>query len=266
MLDSTQLFKQQQAPELRERLARDGYLLLRQVLNPADVLQARAFLLRELCKAKPACFENTEGKLVHGTRNVGLLHRQDLGKGPLVRKVLESPKLFALMALLYNCQATQIVTTGYKWLRAVAQGEFTGVHSDNVFVGGSPDLLTLWLPLGRVEVEQGALLICSGSHRSRAFAPVRETYGASQVGENGRESGWLTDNGADVATHVGRYGVTWATTNFQPGDVVVLRRDVLHMSATNKWADVRISCDTRWQPADDTRDSRLNEWRCCPEA
>lgn len=35
---------------------------------------------------------------------------------------------------------------GYKWLRGVARGEFTGLHTDRVFLGrGSDRLLTIWL-------------------------------------------------------------------------------------------------------------------------
>jgi hypothetical protein len=34
----------------------------------------------------------------------------------------------------------------YKWLRGVARGEFTGLHTDRVFLGrGSDRLLTIWL-------------------------------------------------------------------------------------------------------------------------
>lgn len=48
-------------------------------------------------------------------------------------------------------QVPEVITTGYKWLRAVAKGEFTGVHTDRVFLGrGSSRVLTAWLPLGKV--------------------------------------------------------------------------------------------------------------------
>lgn len=47
------------------------------------------------------------------------------------------------------------MTTAFKWLRAVAPGEFTGVHTDRVFLGrGSHRLLTAWIPLGDCPVEQ----------------------------------------------------------------------------------------------------------------
>ena len=75
-----------------------------------------------------------------------------------------------------------MVTSGYKWLRAVAKGEFTGLHCDRVFLGrGTHDLLTAWLPLGDVPSERGSLLVARGSHRLRAFDSLRGGYGASEV-------------------------------------------------------------------------------------
>ena len=48
-------------------------------------------------------------------------------------------------------QVPEVITSGYKWLRAVCQGEFTGVHTDKVFLGrGSPRVLTAWVPITQV--------------------------------------------------------------------------------------------------------------------
>ena len=35
----------------------------------------------------------------------------------------------------------EVTSTQYKWLRAVAKGEFTGLHCDQVFVGATQLLL-----------------------------------------------------------------------------------------------------------------------------
>ena len=60
---------------------------------------------------------------------------------------------------------------------------------------------------------------------------------------------------------VSAQAITWHTADFQPGDVVVLQLGSFHMSAANVSNTLRISCDTRWQPAQDARDPRLHEWR-----
>ena len=161
------------------------------------------------------------------------------------------------------------MTTRFKWLRAVAGGEYTGPHADRVFLGrGCDRLVTAWIPLGVVRVEDGALLVARGSHANAAFTRVRETYGASEVGEDGTRSGWLADDAAAVAGMLGEGAeVDWRTTRFEPGDVAVLGIDTVHMSASNASGEeggdarLRVSCDTRWQPAAAKADDRVREWR-----
>ena len=46
----------------------------------------------------------------------------------------------------------------------------------------------------------------------------------------------------------------------QAGDVVILHPEVMHMSAANISSSIRLSCDTRWQPANDARDPRFKFW------
>lgn len=43
-----------------------------------------------------------------------------------------------------------------------------------------------------------------------------------QVGKDGTQSGWYSDNGADLAHMISPHAVDWRTTNFQAGDIVVL--------------------------------------------
>ena len=118
-------------------------------------------------------------------------------------------------------------------------------------------------------MEDGALLVARGSHADAAFKPIRETYGASEVGEDGTRSGWLADDAGAVAGMLGEGAeVDWRTTDFEPGDVAVLAIDTVHMSAANVSGEegrgaarLRVSCDTRWQPEGAPADDRVREWR-----
>lgn len=56
-------------------------------------------------------------------------------------------------------QGEEVVTPAYKWLRAVGDHEFTGLHMDRVFMGRSARMLTAWIPLGRVPIAQGPILV-----------------------------------------------------------------------------------------------------------
>lgn len=316
---------------LRETLRRDGYALLRGFLDARDVESARAVALEALMASKPDLFlledpggakekdlKKQAGLLRPDARALGLLARQDVAARAEVRRVTECDALFDVAArVLFSDDGDAglskertkrtkrtssppsprlAMTTAYKWLRAVAGGEFTGVHTDRVFLGGgSGRLVTAWIPLGDVRVADGALMVAAGSHADATFAGVRRTYGASAAGADGANSGWLTDDAAevlDVARRLNRDSaipavgeeardaanrneenvadtIDWRTCDFQSGDVVLLALDVVHMSLTNVSGEeakngaarARVSVDTRWQPEGDDPDPRVRAWR-----
>ena len=317
---------------LRETLRRDGYALLRGFLDARDVESARAVALEALMASKPDLFlledpggakeqdlKKQAGLLRPDARALGLLARQDVAARAEVRRVTECDALFDVAARVLFSDDGDVgliakertkrtkrtkrtssppsprlaMTTAYKWLRAVAGGEFTGVHTDRVFLGGgSGRLVTAWIPLGDVRVADGALMVAAGSHADATFAGVRRTYGASAAGADGANSGWLTDDAAevlDVARRLNRSfanretrgaanrseenvadAIDWRTCDFQSGDVVLLALDVVHMSLTNVSGEeggkngaarARVSVDTRWQPEGDDPDPRVRAWR-----
>lgn len=269
MTDSTSEHAARNWKLLKHRLDREGYLMLRNVLSASSVIKARICLLEELHRSKRECFAPglpaSEARAAEGAAGLGLLGRQDLAAKPPVSSVLEAPALFALMQGLL--EETDIITTGYKWLRAVARSEFTGLHTDRVFLGrGTSQLLTAWLPLGSVGPDLGSLLVAAGSHRLSCYSGVRNSYGTSQVGSDGTRSGWLSDNGEVLSAAAEGVEVDWRVADCRPGDVVVLGLDVLHMSASNESDPprIRLSCDTRWQAASEPRDPRLKVWHSDP--
>ena len=303
MRDSGALWRDRDDAALRARLADDGYVLLRRALDPAAVRAAARCVLRALRRARPEAFarfgnddasspSSSDDVLAVGAAGLGLLSMPEVAQLPKIRDVLEHPSLFALADALLRDDSrvpggerSSIITAKYKWLRAVAGGEFTGVHVDRVFLGGGGHdaLVTLWIPLGAVRRVDGPIVVARGSHRTFAFKHFRETYGRSVVGADGANSGWATDdasalpgllrkmNGRGNAEGDGSSrDVDWRTADFEPGDVVALGVDACHMSASNesgantaggKGARVRLSCDTRWQPACKETDPRIRVWR-----
>ncbi len=268
MEDASHLWRAGDLRALRRRLARDGYLLLRGALDRHAVLRARADTLQQLALAVPSAFAPgtalEDGFAAPGASALGLLGRQHIAARPLVSAVLECDTLFELAAALLGVAADEVITPAYKWTRAVAPGEFTGVHCDSKFVGGTPErTLTAWLPLGDVPLPMGGLLVAAASHRLRSFAAVRERYLSAPLGADGTASGWLCRDAADVAAHLPRGAAPpdWRAADVGAGDVVILRMDCLHMTARNVSDRIRTSCDTRWQPAGEARDGRITHWR-----
>ena len=51
-----------------------------------------------------------------------------------------------------------------------------------------------------------------------------------QVGADGTQSGWLSDNGAALADMMNPHAVDWRTADFEPGDIVVLGKIMCHCS------------------------------------
>ena len=43
-----------------------------------------------------------------------------------------------------------------------------------------------------------------------------------KVGADGTQSGWYSDNGADLTKMINPHAVDWRTTDFKAGDIVVL--------------------------------------------
>ena len=155
----------------------------------------------------------------------------------------------------------------YKWLRAVATGEFTGAHIDSVYMGrGSRQLTTCWIPFGDIPIEQGTLLVApKGTGANESVDPAYATLDVDAESAPAGATGQYTTDpvyvcnraAAAAAAAVGKGGDhVWVTEDFRMGDAVILPMDTLHMSTTNTTDRYRISCDTRWQPVADPHDER----------
>lgn len=249
--DSSGLLGDAQA--LRDRMAADGYLLLRGLQVRANVLRARDCILRYIQEQGALLpgtkledgIVNPEGKPANTMGRRGITHE------PEVRAVLESKEIFDFFGRFLGKPP---LTFDYKWLRCVKAPDCTGAHYDIVYMGrgSTANLYTVWTPMMDIPLELGPLAICAGSHRLPGFAKIRETYGRMDV-DRDRIGGWFSDDPVEI---VEKFGGRWQTTEFHAGDVIVFGMWTMHGSlrnATNRW---RISCDTRFQPADEPVDER----------
>lgn len=227
--------------------------MLRGLLPAALVSTARTRLLRELSAAKalrpgtaldsaivaPDCLDGE-------VPMPSLLRRLDLQALPEVLAVLEHENLFEATANIL--QVDEVVTTAYKWLRAVPPTTFTGPHMDRAYVGEGRRL-TAWIPLGPVRCGQrelGSLCWIPGSHTNPAVIERFKDY--RRVGSDGERSGWLA---ADAGALALPEGCVWRSSHFASGDVAIFGMDLLHTTVPNGTQSFRLSCDTRWQPLED---------------
>eukprot|EP00927_Polykrikos_kofoidii_P072736 TRINITY_DN68825_c0_g1_i1.p1 TRINITY_DN68825_c0_g1~~TRINITY_DN68825_c0_g1_i1.p1 ORF type:complete len:391 (-),score=68.68 TRINITY_DN68825_c0_g1_i1:20-1108(-) len=240
---------------LRRRLDEDGYVFLRGVVPQDVVAHARSVVLEHM---------DSQG-LVNRSRPldealVANTHAGDQGrlKGAetVARKegflsAVEHGNLFDLFGEVFG---KGCMTFDQKWLRAVSPGESSGFHMDSVYMSrGSSSLLTCWVPLGDVPWELGGLAVLRGSHRSKEYSRIRETYGKLDLDKDDvGGTGWLTEDPEEAL----QFGGVFETAHFRPGDVVFFGLHTLHGSAVNRTDRWRISCDVRFQPACEPADAR----------
>eukprot|EP00927_Polykrikos_kofoidii_P063591 TRINITY_DN58439_c0_g1_i1.p1 TRINITY_DN58439_c0_g1~~TRINITY_DN58439_c0_g1_i1.p1 ORF type:complete len:343 (+),score=35.25 TRINITY_DN58439_c0_g1_i1:116-1144(+) len=237
----------------KQILEKEGLVVLRGILPSGLVRAARRRILVELDSAHALARGKTarmEARVSHECLDgqlplPSLLRRLDVQGLPAVRCVLEHPKLFAATAALLGVDET--VTTAYKWLRAVPPGAFTGPHMDRAYVGAGKRL-TIWVPLGDIFAGPGGLGSLCWIPRSHVTPAVVERFSAYQrAGNDGERSGWLAPDPGALELPA---GCRWRSANFKEGDVAVFGMDMLHTTIPNETTCFRLSCDTRWQPAD----------------
>lgn len=246
--DSTALLGD--APALHTRMAEDGYLLLRGLIDRNKVLQARATVMAHM-ESHNALVPNTpllDG--VMGGRSPQMMGRKGIAYHPDVLAVLEGEELFSFFSSYFGEPA---ITYDYKWLRAVGNEEYTGAHFDYVYMGrGSTNLHTTWIPFGDIPVGQGTLAMCPASNHLDSFARLRDTYGRMDVDRDLIE-GWFSKDPMEI---VEKFGSHWLTSDFYAGDVIIFGMHTMHASTTNLTNRFRLSCDIRFQPASDPVDDR----------
>lgn len=243
------------APGLRRRLERDGYLLLRGFADRQAVLDTRRAIVQRIAAG---------GWLAAGSDpQTARIDPQRTGapsvdsRLPAIARFFDAQpflpffdRYFGAPAMRYPKILTRIKATGGR----------TGIHFDNVYIGrGSERVLSCWLPWGDTEVTQGPLAICAGSHDRPEFDRLRRTYGRHDP-DRDRVRG--ADNAPghfsfDLPEVTERFGGRWLTANFRAGDALIFPRFTLHCALENTTDRYRISSDSRFQPAADPVDARF---------
>ena len=241
------------SPEaLQERIAAEGYLLIRGLHDRETVLAARQQILEKLAEREMIA-PNTP--LMDGIFNpdyseptsTGSMGNIALTQLPAFKAVVEGAPV---MNFFKHFLGGEALTFDFKWLRTAGPGAGSPIHYDIVFMGrGTQNLYSCWTPFGDVSLDMGPIVFCLGSNR---FEKVRETYGKADVDRDLIE-GHFSDNPLEV---IEKFGGHWATTTFSAGDVIIFSMFLMHASLVNTSDKIRITADTRYQLATETADER----------
>jgi hypothetical protein len=211
---------------LRRRLAGDGYLFFRGLLPAAEVRAVGDAILDRL---RSGGWADDRGIPALPPRAVNSM---DALADPAFRAAMSGaafnrlPYLPPLRAVIRGVLGPRAFSYPAKVLRAVypedprARPRGRYIHYD-YGVSGVQDMLTSWIPLMDIPAPIGGLAVRPGGH----------------LGPPGRPRPLnVTEPG-------------WATTTYQPGDVIIFHCLTPHAALPNRGSALRISGDFRWQRA-----------------
>jgi len=257
---------------LRRRYREQGYLWLRGLLDPAEVVGFRRRYFEAMRET---------GLVAPGSDPALGLHAGGPESGPAVGRVMLAVVRWAEYEAF--CRSRAIVRFYEEFLggpvflhqrklvRHTRPGDpgCTGAHYDLVYLrGGTDRLCTSWIPIGDTPIEMGGLAYLEGSD---AFGRRLEAQYAERAADLPPEErvkafnramagGWLTK---DLPTLAADAGLRWLVADYEAGDMVVHSPYMIHASTMNTDARgrLRLSTDIRYQAADDRIDPRWqNDW------
>jgi len=245
---------------LSDQLVEDGYLLLRSVYDPLQVNVARQEILERLAEVGEVK-EPISAAIFSGTSNRRSLHptADDLGKfwksvseGSALRAVINGPKIVNIMEQLFGSPTAHF---SFAWLRAMQAGRASPMHIDHPYMNrGTDQLVTCWSPIGPVNIDEGSLYILEGSHNWRE---IRNQFEGHDVDKDKSKPGHIQETPLQL---VQQNNSRFLTTSFNPGDCLIFGMFTVHGSFDNNSQNgrIRLSCDTRFQPATEPMDSRFS--------
>ena len=250
---------------LRRRMQQDGYLFMRGLLTRDEVLEARREITRRMAEqgwldpASPA-IEAIAARARDASKFVPDILAKD---NAALAKVLYAGPLMDFFQDFFDQPVRHF---DYTWLRSIWPGPANPSHCDIVYMGrGERErLFTAWTPLGDIDCELGGLAILEGSHHNQR---LKETYGQMDVDgycvnkPDARGWGKVWGTGGHLKGHPDQIrravGGRWLTASYRAGDVVIFGMFTVHMGLDNHSPNrIRLSSDSRYQPADTPADER----------
>lgn len=249
--------------EVRRRLEEDGYLFLRGMTDRETVLEARTEALSRLAESGTV---DERFPLIDGVANPEKKSRlapEAAKENAALQRVLYTGPVISFFEALWSEPVRHF---DYTWFRAISPGRGTYPHCDIVYMGrGTHRLMTMWTPLGDVTIDIGGLIILEGSHlkgdRIRRYLERDvDTFCSNRKDASSYASGEKTWNGAlslNPVTLRNFLGGRWLTAReYRMGDVVIFPMNTVHGSLDNQSDRIRLSSDSRYQPAGEPADER----------
>lgn len=213
--------------EMRRRIAEEGYIFFRGLLDPAPIRELALDILAAL---------QEEGWLRDGHppeeapleppardfKNAGFFGGYiALQRLEYFHALAHQPALRAVMRDLIGADAFPHPRKIGRLVWPVRLGTTPGIYAHQDFVvEGVPDMFTSWIPFVDCPRELGGLAILPGSQNEGVVARLHRVNPEDE---------------------------RWATTDYQVGDVLIFHCLTAHAALPNRTERLRLSGDYRWQ-------------------
>jgi len=240
---------------MRETMTDRGHLFFRSLIPPDRVLAARHEILQKYAIIGEVDDRHPVDDAIAGdgagvpSANLRAFS-ESVRTGAAYLGITDAPEVLAVHEALLE---GPVRSFDMRWPRFVRPGEGCGFHCDGPYMNrGTSRIFSSWIPLGRVDRSEGALIILEDSHRSER---LHAGYLSADADRDGLT--WLD---ADPTIVQRSYGKRWLTTDFRPGDVLCFGMHTLHGALDNRSTTgrCRLSSDSRYQRIDEPADPRWN--------
>ena len=259
--------------DLREQYRAQGYLWLKGILDPREVLEFRRRYFTAFADAGLPL-------IAPGTSPAdGICHESPADGDPgLYHKVTAEIvrwaeyEAFCLAAPIRRFYEAFLEGAPYlhkrKLIRHGRPGDphTTGAHYDLIYLrGGTDRICTSWIPIGDTPVTCGGLVYLAGSdawgrRKEAEFAARnRDLHPEERISAYNKnmKAGWLSN---DLASMADELDTRWLAADYEAGDMVVHSPYIVHASTMNVDPErrIRLSTDIRYQRVRDEIDIRWN--------
>jgi hypothetical protein len=224
--------------ELQRRLAEDGYIFIRQLLNAEPLWDLRVQMLEVL---RDGGWLQPGADLIDGVADVSMKCAEGDAEYIAVYKNIQHIERFhslphdpAIVSLMERIVGGAVLPHPSKIARLwFPQNTLhtTPAHQDFVHFQGTYETYTCWTPVGDCPIELGPLAVVPGSHKSGAIFDHHFALGAGGLA-------------IDTEPLAGQ----WLSNDFACGDALIFPSLTVHQALPNVTPDrLRVSLDNRYQ-------------------
>lgn len=213
--------------ELQAFYEQNGYLFFRDVLERASIQRARDEML-DIAADVFGLIEKGDVTARWTGKPLENWSEDSPVFSGISRRLIEEPANLALLEKILGEPACMVPNVQYRLYPP--NGPVTKVHQDGFFSPGIQDYKPLWIPLVPCPREVGGLMVAVGQHKRGYY------HNLAKPAPFPIPEGLIDEE-------------SWATIDYEPGDLLVVHPCSPHGGAPNCSDRLRVTLDTRVQSA-----------------